>query len=309
MKPRVSIGIPVYNGELYIRQAIESVLAQTFRDLELIVSDNASTDSTAEIMREYAARDPRVRYSRNRVNIGAARNYKVCLELATGEYFRWLAADDFIAPALIQRGIETLDANPQAVLAYSPSQAVDEAGRALPMRSGGSIDYASQADVATRYRLFREERDLRHGHRAWPMLYIFGLMRTADLQSTSQMPSFINSDSTVVLEMLLRGRFAAIPETLTFFRHHAGSYSISAKDNKKRRAFFDASVGLVSRLLGDRQVHIENALAVLRAPTAVGAKRSILQHMVTWALWGKRHAMSLETAPAPVVGPSASQQT
>jgi glycosyltransferase involved in cell wall biosynthesis len=297
MKPRVSIGIPVYNGEKYLRQAIESILSQTYTDLELIVSDNASTDATAAIVLEYAARDPRVRYSRNRINVGAAKNYKVCLELATGEYFRWMAADDYIGPTLIEREVEALDAHADAVLAYSPSQAVDGDGRALSMHSGGPVDYASQANVVTRYRLFREETDLRHGHRAWPMLYIFGLMRIDVLRSTCIMPSFINSDSTVVLEMLLRGRFITIPETLTYFRHHANSYSVYAKSNKKRRAFFDPSVGLVSRLLGDRQVHIENALSVLKAPIGIGAKASVLQHMATWALWGKRSRLHETDAP------------
>jgi glycosyltransferase involved in cell wall biosynthesis len=297
MKPRVSIGIPVYNGEKYLRQAIESILSQTFTDLELIVSDNCSTDSTATIVLEYAERDPRVRFSHNRTNIGAAKNYKVCLELATGEYFRWMAADDYIAPTLIEREVAALDAKPDAVLAYSPSQAVDSDGRPLSMRSGGALDYFSQADVATRYRMFREERDLRHGHRAWPMLYIFGLMRTADLRQTSIMPSFINSDSTVVLEMLLRGRFVSIPETLTYFRHHANSYSVYAKDNKKRKAFFDPNVGFISNLLGDKQVHVENALAVLRAPISIVAKASILHHMATWALWGKRRASQAQAQP------------
>jgi hypothetical protein len=97
--------------------------------------------------------------------------------------------------------------------------------------------------------------------------------------------------------MLLRGRFITVPETLTYFRHHANSYSVYAKSNKKRRAFFDPSVGLVSRLLGDRQVHIENALSVLKGPIGVGDKASILLHMATWALWGKRRRLHETDAP------------
>jgi hypothetical protein len=129
------------------------------------------------------------------------------------------------------------------------------------------------------------------------MLYIFGLMRTEVLRSTSIMPSFINSDSTVVLEMLLRGRFITIPETLTYFRHHANSYSVYAKDNRKRRAFFDPGVGWTGRLLGDRQVHLENVLAVLRGPAGIGARGSILMHMAWWALWGKRRRLHETDAP------------
>jgi hypothetical protein len=96
--------------------------------------------------------------------------------------------------------------------------------------------------------------------------------------------------------MLLRGRFVAVPETLTFFRHHANSYSVYARDNKKRRAFFDPSVGPASRLLGDRQVHIANAWSVLKGPVGIGAKASILQHVAWWALWGKRRRQQASEA-------------
>src|SRR5215204_5257287 len=112
MSPRVTIGLAVYNGEKYLHQAIDSVLAQTFTDFELIVSDNASTDATAAIVLQYAAKDARVRYTRNRENVGSARNFNRLVDLATGEYFKWMAVDDLIAPEFLATCVAALDAEP-----------------------------------------------------------------------------------------------------------------------------------------------------------------------------------------------------
>jgi glycosyltransferase involved in cell wall biosynthesis len=93
--PRLSIGMPVYNGEAYIREAIESLLAQTFTDFELVISDNASTDATPAICRTYADQDSRVRYLRQSSNLGAAQNFRFVLQAAReSEYFMWAACDD-----------------------------------------------------------------------------------------------------------------------------------------------------------------------------------------------------------------------
>lgn len=97
-KPAVSIGMPVFNGEKYIRKAIDSLLAQIFSDFELIISDNASTDGTAAICREYAANDSRIRYIRQPENIGAENNFKYVLRESVGEYFMWAACDDSWSP-------------------------------------------------------------------------------------------------------------------------------------------------------------------------------------------------------------------
>jgi len=92
--PQVSIGMPVYNGAKFIREALDSLLAQTFTDFELIISDNASTDETEAICQEYAAKDARIRYVRQAKNLGAVANFKFVLDEAVGEYFMWAAHDD-----------------------------------------------------------------------------------------------------------------------------------------------------------------------------------------------------------------------
>ncbi|MCB0187328.1 MAG: glycosyltransferase family 2 protein, partial [Caldilineaceae bacterium] len=123
--PRVSIGLAVYNGEPYLADAIRSILSQSFTNFELIISDNASTDRTAAICQEFAARDSRIRYSRNATNIGGANNENRTFRLARGEYFRWAAHDDICAPELLEKSVAVLDQNPDVVLCYSMTTEID----------------------------------------------------------------------------------------------------------------------------------------------------------------------------------------
>lgn len=95
MKPLISIGMPVFNGEDDIAEAIESIINQTFGDFELIISDNCSIDNTRKICQKYADQDPRIQYYRQDANIGAASNFKYVLNMAEGKYFMWNAADDY----------------------------------------------------------------------------------------------------------------------------------------------------------------------------------------------------------------------
>ena len=111
----VSIGLPVYNGENYLSAAIESIAAQTFQDFELIISDNDSTDRTPEICRHYMMQDKRIRYFRNKRNLGAAPNYNRTYELSQGQYFKWTAHDDIICPDFLAKCVVALEAEPEAV--------------------------------------------------------------------------------------------------------------------------------------------------------------------------------------------------
>jgi glycosyltransferase involved in cell wall biosynthesis len=130
-KPRVSIGIPVYNGEKYLEQALESILAQTFTDFEVIISDNASTDQTQEICQAYQSRDDRIHYFRSERNLGAAPNYNRVFELSTGELFKWAAYDDLISPDFLLKCVEVLDSDPGAVLCYPRVNLINEHGEII----------------------------------------------------------------------------------------------------------------------------------------------------------------------------------
>src|SRR5689334_18309225 len=110
--PKLSVGLPVYNGEAYLRTALESIVTQDYQDFELIISDNASQDGTAAICREYAQRDKRIRYYREEANRGGARNLNRVFELSRGKYFKWAAHDDVCLPGFFRRCVEVFDRAP-----------------------------------------------------------------------------------------------------------------------------------------------------------------------------------------------------
>src|ERR1700736_6211403 len=125
-KTKLSVGLPVYNGENFLNVAVDSVLGQDFEDFELIISDNASQDGTAALCKEYAARDKRVRYYRSDVNNGGAWNYNRVFELAEGQYFKWQAHDDVCLPGFFRRCVEVFDHAPPTVVVVSPrTQVID----------------------------------------------------------------------------------------------------------------------------------------------------------------------------------------
>ena len=143
-RPLVSIGLPVYNGERYLEQAIDTILAQTFQSWELIVSDNASNDRTEEICRGYMAREPRIRYHRQERNIGIARNFNAVIDMARADYFKWHAHDDLCAPTLVERCVEALEANPTASAAFTKTVRIDAEGATISDDSYtvGSVRFA-----------------------------------------------------------------------------------------------------------------------------------------------------------------------
>ena len=216
-KPRVSIGLPVYNGANYIAAAIESILGQTFTDFELIISDNASIDGTEGICRKFAAQDSRVRYSRLEENVGAAKNFNRTVELARGEYFKWAAHDDMLDPEHLAKSVAALDGNPSAILACSGVVAIDDRGEVKEPFSGELTNIAS-ASVADRF-----------GDLVWGkhLCYeVFGLIRSDALRKTPLIGAYITSDRNLLAELSLMGPFVLIPEPLLRIRHH-GTRSVS----------------------------------------------------------------------------------
>lgn len=212
--PKVSVGLPVYNGERYVRATLEGLLAQSFTDLEIIASDNASTDSTAEILAEFARRDRRIAVHRFSSNQGPVANYNKVAELARGEYFMWAAADDAHAPTFVSRCAEVLDHDPTVVIAHGETSIIDEQGAVMR-----AYDYApniDSTDIAERFHELITVDHRRHG-----AFEIFGLMRAAQLRETLPQGNYARADSVNLARMALRGRFVRLPETLFFNRDHA----------------------------------------------------------------------------------------
>lgn len=210
MKARASIALPVYNGQDYLAETIASILAQTYSDFELIISDNASTDRTAAICREFAAQDARIRYHRQPHNLGAAANFNRSHELATGEYFKWAAHDDPLAPEYLAKCIAALDAAPEAVLCQTVVKIVDDEHRVLdvccPVGPGADSPRPS-VRLAARLRQRR-------------CLDVFGVIRAEALRGSVLVGDYIGADRTLLSELALRGPFLLVDEPLLVNREH-----------------------------------------------------------------------------------------
>jgi glycosyltransferase involved in cell wall biosynthesis len=211
--PRVSVGLPVYNGEPFLEAALDSLLDQTFEDFELLISDNASTDNTETICRAAAARDRRVVYSRNDVNVGAARNFNIVLQRATGEYFRWAAHDDACRPDFLLKCVEALDSDDGAVLAYT---------RAIQLEETGTRHLPCELDVAAGQPTARFAHVVSSPRNWW--LPIFGLMRRSVLGSV-QYGNYPGADHVFLAGLSLYGRFLEVPDELFVHRHHTERYT------------------------------------------------------------------------------------
>jgi glycosyltransferase involved in cell wall biosynthesis len=211
--PRVSIGIPLYNAERYLRPCLDAVAAQTYRDFEAVIADNASTDATGEICREYAAADPRFRYMRNENNLGAARNFNLVFQQSHGEYFRWAAYDDIMAPRALEACVAALDRDPAVSLAYPKTVIIDEDGKEIE-KYEDSYEFADE-DPARRFAAFLRIVDIRNCN------VLFGLMRREMLAKTMLLGNYHSADKVLLAQMVLNGKFVEVPEHLFYRRYHA----------------------------------------------------------------------------------------
>jgi glycosyltransferase involved in cell wall biosynthesis len=213
--PRVTIGLPVYNGENYLEYCINSILDQTYEDFELVICDNASTDRTSEICVSAAERDSRVHYHRNKRNLGAARNYDLCFELGRGEFFKWQAHDDLVAPTYLEECVAALDANPDAVLCQSRIGLIDAKGR-----PAGVYDGIVGSDSPRASRRFAATVLV-----ANMACEIFGLARRESMEGAPLHGTYNGSDTVHLAAMALKGRFLKVDEPLFMNRTHPNRYS------------------------------------------------------------------------------------
>ena len=230
VRPKVSIGMPVYNREPYIRAVLDAVLGQTYTDFELIISDNASTDKTEAICREYAARDSRIRYVRNATNLGLAGNYNTVFRQAVGEYFRWVAGDDLCAPESLAACVDVLDRQPDVVLCYPKTGIIDAEGN----YQGSYDDNLHLIDERPSDRFIRAFRQI-------GLVNIhFGLIRTRTLAQTCLFHSGPGGDYAFIYELALHGKFVEIRRELFYRRLHAGSsWMISQTSVKAIQEYLD----------------------------------------------------------------------
>jgi len=230
--PLVSVGVPVFNGEAFLEHAIRSALAQTLDDLELILCDNASQDRTAEICRDYAARDPRIRYFRNARNLGAAANYNLAYSHARGRYFKWLAHDDGMLPSFLAKAFRLLEERPDAVLCNTVIAYIDAAGARI-----GLYDTA----------LFGADSFSPSARFAWMVLRshtcadFFGLIRREALRDSLLHGSFHGADRALLAQLALRGRMTQLPAPLLVIREHPSRYTRAQCRASERAAWHDSA--------------------------------------------------------------------
>ncbi|TLU74409.1 glycosyltransferase family 2 protein [Lichenicoccus roseus] len=214
--PLVSIGLPVFNGEAYVSDAIRSILTQTMADLELVICDNCSTDATQAICEAFAKADARVRYVRNPRNLGAGPNYDRCFHLARGTYFKWAAHDDMMAPDYLERAVAALEADPAAVLCTVGIREIGPDGETLRVFANEFPGVTSRSAAARFGGLIHTRHQCED---------FFGLYRRSALIGSGLHDNYSGSDRVLLAEMALRGPWVSAPEPLFLHREHDKRYT------------------------------------------------------------------------------------
>jgi glycosyltransferase involved in cell wall biosynthesis len=274
---RVTVGLPVYNGEPYLVQAIESLLGQTYADFELIISDNASTDGTWAICRDFERRDPRVRCQRNDVNLGAAANYNRLVGMARGEYFKWASHDDICEPKFLESCLEVLDADPSVVLCYPKTRIIDEEGRDKGPYEDGLHLMSSSRHERFRDVMFREAGECNA---------VFGLIRTDVLKKTGLIGSFQASDMILLSELALHGNFHELPDALFQRRDHPQTSIRANVTSGQRAAWFDPKKAQKAQLPYCRWA-LEYHRVIRRSKTGVGDGLRCYWYLSKWIRWNR----------------------
>lgn len=208
--PRVSVGLPVFNGADYLTEALDSLLAQTYPDFELIISDNASTDRTPEICHGYAARDPRVRYHRNATNIGAMQNWYHVFQLSTGDYFLGAAHDDRYHPEFLSQCVAMFAKHPEAVVCYPKTKVIDEHGNFVH-DFDRAVDTTSPLPHVRLYNVIGIDL---------LCIQLLGMFKASAFGKTRQYAGYYGCDRNVLAELALLGPLYEVPEYLFYHRLH-----------------------------------------------------------------------------------------
>lgn len=256
-KPRVSIGFPVFNGEQYLAEALDSLLNQSYTDFELILCDNASTDSTPAICRRYAALDARVRYVRHPTNIGAMQNWYRSFALSSGEYFTGAAHDDRYHPEFLQKCVAVLDADPTVAVCYTKTQIIDQAGNSRGEFTVALDTTSPQAHVRL-YNVIGID---------YLCIQLYGVMRSSSFGRTRPYTGYYGSDRNALAELALLGKIYEIPEALFYHRLHPqalGAAKHSGRSLQELRAL-DPGVDWHSRF-ADMKRFGNYFIAVTNAP-------------------------------------------
>jgi glycosyltransferase involved in cell wall biosynthesis len=270
--PLISIGLPVYNGEKFVSIAIESVLAQTISDLELIICDNASTDSTEQICRHYAAQDERVRYLRNDENLGTSPNFNRAFREAKGSYFKWITHDDAITPDCIEKTLAMLRERADAVLCHSLVRLIDEVGDTIEFYDTGLN------------RIDDPRQSVRFGEmicKPHQCLECDGLMPSEGLARTALYGSFPGANRALITELALVGPILRAVEPLFLTREHAWRYRRAQTTPEARLTAYDTA-RRGQKSVGTWEMYCDYWRMVRVHVHDSGERRSCHLHLLRW---------------------------
>ncbi len=273
--PEVRVGLPVYNGEEYLLESVQGICEQTFSDFELIISDNASTDRTAEICKELASRDSRIRYVRQPRNIGAARNWNFVARAANGKFLKWASANDRPDRTMLARCVDVLQREDEAVLCYGRTRFIDGSGNKL-----GLYEYDlsfEQRRPSERFISVRNRMNLNNAQQ--------GLIRLHPLRQTRLERLYPGGDLILMAELALHGTFRLLPDVLLYRRMEKGAASRFLSD-RELRVFLDPDSAHKGFTAWRR--HWDCCWSVLRAPIAWREKASALDYVVRSVYWDRR---------------------
>jgi glycosyltransferase involved in cell wall biosynthesis len=293
--PCLTLGLPAYNGEQFLAAALDALLAQTFTDFELIISDNGSTDRTGQIAERYAAQDPRVRYVRHPVNRGSSFNHNFVIEQARGEFFKWVSDDDLYAPDLLQRCIDALDARPEISLAHAWTAFIDDQGQVTD-----KIDYPLTTDVPDPVQRFRSLLYTQGGDD------IYGVIRMSVLSQVAPFGSYHWADRPFVVELALHGPFHNVPEFLYFRRDHPDRTTRAGLDIRQRCSRLDPARAnrLRHPLIRLRAEYLLGFIsAIRRAPISPRDRWRCRRELLVWLLShaNPMHRRQLLKSPDPAL--------
>jgi glycosyltransferase involved in cell wall biosynthesis len=259
VKPQLSIGLPVYNGEKTIGQSIDSLLKQDFEDLELIISDNGSTDRTQDICREYAQKDRRVKYYRNKINQGPIWNFNNVFQLASADYFMWASHDDYWAPAYLQTCLEALDRSDAVILAGCTCESIDAVTSQIILTDPGVTTVGLKPEV--RFRCYKQA--LHTGKNINALFY--GIYRKDHLAQVMPLRNILAIDQILLAQLSLSGEFLTSEKRLMVKRWGGGSASLkkSAQMMRITNPLFVHFAYLVRESILQRVIYTSDSLNFL----------------------------------------------
>lgn len=281
--PLVTVGLAVYNGERFLAESLDAILNQHYENFVVIISDNASTDGSAEICQRYARADSRVTYFRNASNVGMPANYNLLFSRCSTKYFRWATADDLVSQDMLESAVDTMESNDSLALCYSQAHFIDASGRVTGQWSDRL--HLMQDDPVERFDCVVRNISRVHHH--------LGLMRTDLVRSTMLLKEHPSSDKGFVAEMSLRGKFSQIPKFQFFRRMHEDSSSWKPTDDMAHQIRRYHSAGSNGMRFVRFRVHMTYWQAIARSGLGAVDRARAYKNLCRYALddrqelWGQ----------------------